>query len=170
MTGVSRAAGRTVGAPRSCSAGARAPARRSPPKCSPSSLRLDLYRIDLAASSASTSAKPRRTWPGVRRRRAGGASCCSTRRTRCSASAARCKDSHDRYANIEVELPAAAGGNLPRLGDPDHQPEAGPSTPPSCAACASSCSSRSRTKPPARRSGSVPSRPQRRWAASISAS
>ena len=41
--------------------------------------------------------------PGVRRRRAAAARCCcSTRPTRCSASAREVKDSHDRYANIEV--------------------------------------------------------------------
>ena len=33
------------------------------------------------------------------------------------------KDSHDRYANIEVSLPAAADGGLSRPGDPDHQHE-----------------------------------------------
>ena len=41
--------------------------------------------------------------PGVRRRRRGRlACCCSTRPTRCSASRSEVKDSHDRYANIEV--------------------------------------------------------------------
>jgi hypothetical protein len=44
------------------------------------------------------------------------------------------------------------------------------SIPRSSAACASSSSSRSRTKLPARRSGSAPSRPRRRWGGSIVAS
>ena len=41
--------------------------------------------------------------PGVRRRRARAARCCSsTRPTRCSGKRSEVKDSHDRYANIEV--------------------------------------------------------------------
>ena len=53
-------------------------------------LELDLYRIDLARSSANTSARPRRTCAqSSTRRRESARSCSSTRRTRCSASAPR---------------------------------------------------------------------------------
>ena len=54
-------------------------------------------------SSRSTSVRPRRTSTGSSPPpRARTRSCSSTRPTRCSASARRCRDSHDRYANIEV--------------------------------------------------------------------
>jgi SpoVK/Ycf46/Vps4 family AAA+-type ATPase len=67
-------------------------------------LRLDLFRIDLSAVGEQVHRRDgEEPAPGVRCGGGKGArSCCSTRRTRSSASAAEVKDSHDRYANIEV--------------------------------------------------------------------
>ncbi len=67
-------------------------------------LALDLYRIDLVARwSASTSARPRRTCAASSTppRRAAPC-CCSTRPTALFGKRSEVKDSHDRYANIEV--------------------------------------------------------------------
>ena len=53
--------------------------------------------------SANISARPRRiSTASSPPRRAPMRSCSSMRPTRCSASARRCKDAHDRYANIEI--------------------------------------------------------------------
>ena len=66
-------------------------------------LALDLYKIDLSTVVSKfigeTEKNLRASSPRPRPRTP---SCSSTKPTRCSASAARSKDSHDRYANIEV--------------------------------------------------------------------
>ena len=70
-------------------------ARRAPPR--------PLSHRSRPRWSASTSARPRRTCAACSTRpRTAARSCCSTKPTRSSANAAKCKDSHDRYANIEV--------------------------------------------------------------------
>ena len=68
-----------------------APARRWPPRCSRSELRLDLYRIDLSAGREQVHRRDREE-PAPRLRRGRGRrrdAASSTRPTRCSASAAR---------------------------------------------------------------------------------
>ena len=84
-------------------AGRAAPARRWPPRCSPASSRLDLYRIDLARSSASTSARPRRTSDALfDAAEEGGAILLFDEADALFGKRSEVKDSHDRYANIEV--------------------------------------------------------------------
>jgi hypothetical protein len=66
-------------------------------------LRLDLYRIDLSPVVSSTSARPRRTCDGVRRGRRGRLDPPVRRGGRALfGKRSEVKDSHDRYANIEV--------------------------------------------------------------------
>ena len=67
-------------------------------------LGLDLYRIDLSGVVSKYIGETEKNLDrDLRRRRATRTPCCSsTRRTRCSASAPRCSDAHDRYANIEI--------------------------------------------------------------------
>ena len=91
-----------------------------------------LSRSTSARWSASTSARPRRTCAACSTPpRTAARSCCSTRPTRCSASAARCKDSHDRYANIEVSylLQRMEAYRGPRDPDDEHEERAGPGVP-----------------------------------------
>ena len=68
-----------------------APARRWRPRCWRTSCDLDLYRIDLSSGRQQVHRRDREEpAPRLRRRRSAAApSCCSTRPTRCSASAAR---------------------------------------------------------------------------------
>ncbi|MCK7504527.1 MAG: ATP-binding protein [Desulfobacterales bacterium] len=75
-----------------------------PPRSSPTTLALDLYRIDLSAVVSKYIGETEKNLRRAVRRRGGRAarSCSSTRPTRCSASAARSRTAHDRYANIEV--------------------------------------------------------------------
>ena len=76
-------------------------------------LRLDLYRIDLSRSSASTSARRRRTCASVfDAAERGGAMLLFDEADALFGKRSEVKDSHDRYANIEIELPAAAHGEL----------------------------------------------------------
>ena len=102
--GLRPASSAAAAASRRCSPARAARARRWRPRSSPAS--------SSSTSTASTSSglieqvhrrdreEPAR---GLRRGRDGAArSCSSTRPTRCSASAREVKDSHDRYANIEV--------------------------------------------------------------------
>ena len=73
-----------------CSSGASGTGKTLAAEVLANDLRLDLYRIDLSRSSASTSARPRRTCGGSSTPPRTAARCCSsTRPTRCSASAAR---------------------------------------------------------------------------------
>ena len=69
------------------------------------SLGLELYRVDLAERRQQVHRRDREApGGGVRRVRAQPTCCCSsTRPTRCSASARRCNDAHDRFANIEID-------------------------------------------------------------------
>ena len=82
-----------------------APARPWRPRCSPTACGSTSTGSTSPGSSASTSARPRRTCAAssTAAERQRQRSCSSTRPTRCSASAPRCSDSHDRYANIEVD-------------------------------------------------------------------
>ena len=91
----------------------------------------------------------------LRRGRAASTACCSsTRPTRCSASAPRCSDAHDRYANIEVAYLLQRHGGVRRHRDPRHQPARATSTRPSCAGSTSSSTSRCPTRSTAASSGS----------------
>ena len=73
------------------------------------------------------------------------------------------KDSHDRYANIEVSYLLQRMEAYRGLADPDDQHEEPPSTRRSCAGCGSSCSSRSRTSAQRERDLAADrSRPRRR--------
>ena len=67
------------------------------------------------------------------------------------------KDSHDRYANIEVSYLLQRMECLPRPGDPDDQPARATSTRRSCGGSGSWSSSRSPTPPNAPRSGGASS-------------
>ena len=80
-------------------------------------------------------------------------SCSSTRPTRCSASAPRCRDAHDRYANIETSYLLQRMERL-RGRRRSSPPTCGrTSTRRSSAGSGSSSSSRSPTRPAARGSG-----------------
>ena len=143
----------------------RAPARRWRPRSSRSELGLDLYRD-----------RPRRRRQQVHRRdgeeprpdlRRGRAtrtrSCSSTRRTRCSASAREVRDAHDRYANIEIALPAPADRGVRRRRDPRHEPARTTSTRRSSAGSRSSSASRSRRSMSASASGRRRGPRRRHW-------
>ena len=131
--------------PRSSPARA-APARRWPPRCSPRELGLDLYRIDLAAIVSKyigeTEKNLRRVFDAAE---ASGAVLLFDEADALFGKRSEVKDGHDRYANLEVELPAAAHGVVPRARDPDDEPALRTSTARSCAGCGSSSSSRSPT-------------------------
>ncbi len=88
-------------------------------------LRLDLYRIDLSAVVSKYIGETEKNLKQVfdARRRGRRRCCSSTRPTRSSASAAKCKDSHDRYANIEVGYLLQRMESLPGPRHPDHQPQ-----------------------------------------------
>ena len=86
-------------------------------------LGLDLYRIDLAAVVSKyigeTEKNLRRVFDAAE---ASGAVLLFDEADALFGKRSEVKDSHDRYANIEVALPAAAHGGVPRARDPDHQP------------------------------------------------
>ena len=102
-------------------------------------LRLDLYRIDL---SAVVSKYIGETEKNLRRRvRRGGGSGAILLFDEADALFGRrseVRDSHDRYANIEVSYPAAAHGVVPRPRDPHHEPEDGDRPGVRCVGCGSS--------------------------------
>ena len=123
-------------------------------------LRLDLYRIDLSAVVSKyigeTEKNLRRLFDAAED---GGAILFFDEADALFGKRSEVKDSHDRYANIEVNYLLQRMEALPRPGDPGDEHEGARSTPPSCAGCASWSISRSPTRPHAPgRSGSGPSR------------
>ena len=108
-----------------CSAGRPAPARRSPPRCSPRELGVDLLRRrPRRASSRSGSARPRRTWPRSSTRPSARRRCSSsTRPTRCSASAPR----------SPTRTTATPTSRRPTCCSASSASTGSPSSPPTCA-------------------------------------
>ena len=100
-----------------CSPGRAAPARRWPPRCSPATCELDLYRIDLSQVVSKyigeTEKNLRRVFDAAE---AGGAVLLFDEADALFGKRSEVKDSHDRYANIEVSYLLAADGGLPRAG------------------------------------------------------
>ena len=97
-------------------------------------------------SSANTSARPRRTCGGLRRRR-GQRRDPAVRRSRCAVRQAQRSQGQPRpLRQHRGQLPAAAHGGVSRACDPHHQPQGRARPRRSCGGCASSCSSRSRTR------------------------
>ena len=117
-------------------------------------LGLDLYRIDLSAVVSKyigeTEKNLRRVFDAAED---GGAILLFDEADALFGKRSEVKDSHDRYANIEVSYLLQRMEAYSRPGDPHHQPARRRSTPRSCAGCASSSSSRSPTRPPEQRSG-----------------
>ena len=101
----------------------RAPARPWRPRSSRASSASTSTRSTSPGSSASTSARPRRTSTASSRRpRAGNAMLFFDEADALFGKRSEVKDAHDRYANIEVALPAAAAGGARRRRHPRHQP------------------------------------------------
>ena len=102
-------------------------------------LRLDLYRIDLPAVVSKyigeTEKNLRRVFDAAED---GGAILFFDEADALFGKRSEVKDSHDRYANIEVSYLLQRMEAYRGSGDPDHQHARTPSTRPSCAACASS--------------------------------
>ena len=124
MRGASAGACPSAGGSARCSPGRPARARRWPPRCIAARARpRPLQGRPVARWSASTSARPRRTSRGSSTRpRRRTRSCSSTRPTPCSASASRCSDAHDRYANIEVAYLLQRMEQYEGVVDPGDQP------------------------------------------------
>ena len=89
-------------------------------------LRLDLYRIDLSQVVSKSYRRDRRTWCCVfDAAEAAGAVLLFDEADALFGKRSEVKDSHDRYANIEVSYLLPAHGGLPGSGHPHHQYEAG---------------------------------------------
>ena len=92
-------------------------------------LELDLYRIDLSAVVSKyigeTEKNLRQVFDAAEE---GGSILLFDEADALFAKRGEVKDSHDRYANVEVGVPAPAHGVLPGAGHPHHEPEvlAGP--------------------------------------------
>ena len=143
-------------------AGRAARARRWPPRSSPASSGSTSTAIDLAERRQQVHRRDREEPARASSTPPSGAarSCSSTRRTRCSASAREVKDSHDRYANIEVNYLLQRMEDYRGLAILATNLQGASRPRPSCAGCASSSTSRSPTPTSARRSGSGCSRRQ----------
>ena len=124
-----------------------APARRWPPKCSPPSCDLDLYRIDLSSVVSKYIGETEKNLERVfDAAEDGGAMLLFDEADALFGKRSEVKDSHDRYANIEVSYLLQRMEAYRGLADPDHQPQVRARSARSSAACASSCTSRSRTR------------------------
>ena len=110
-------------------AGPAVPARPWPPRWWPSELDLDLYRIDLSPVVSKyigeTEKNLRRVFDAAE---ASGAVLLFDEADALFGKRSEVKDSHDRYANIEVSYLLQRMESLSRPGHPDHQPagRAGP--------------------------------------------
>ena len=98
--------------------------RRWQRKFWPTSCKLDLYRIDLSQVVSKyigeTEKNLRRVFDAAEE---GGAILLFDEADALFGKRSEVKDSHDRYANVEVSYLLAAHGILPGAGDPDHEYE-----------------------------------------------
>ena len=146
-TGVSPARARAASASQRCSAGESGTGKTMAAEVLASELGLELYRIDLSAVVSKYIGETEKNLRALfDAAEDGGAILLFDEADALFGKRSEVKDSHDRYANIEVSYLLQRMEAYSRARDPDHEPQGGARPRRSSAGCASSCTSRSRTQ------------------------
>ena len=122
-SGASTASCRWAKASTRSSPALRAPARRWPPRSSPTQLGLDLYKIDLSGVVSKYIGETEKNLDRIfAAAENANAILFFDEADALFGKRSEVRDAHDRYANIEISLPAAEDGGVRGRRDPGHQP------------------------------------------------